>query len=880
MDMPIEVLGRRAAVVAAEVPKECKDTLEFEGASTVAQIFQGVAFLSLAIFLIFVNNAKVGVGSKAPLEVRYQTAITISTAVCLFSGFFNILQMTGLDDFDLPRSTSFTLDLSRPVEWLMTCPVLQLVLVILGGTRIPSYRKFMMPLLCAANLLCGVAAMFSEEGAMQWTWFVFSCVIWMIYTYYNMQQIVENSDGDENIFHGQSDYRMLSVICIATWFPFPFWFVVSPEGVGLVSDVTTIQLGWSVLNVTAKFGFILHLQYIKSKYCKTLDATRELYGVNGAPADAAALKKAEALHDGDGEDFMSDNGGEQKMRTLISETMVSLNMSSHTDRFMKLMLDNGIVSTDILERLTADRASDLNLPWSLCDAVQKRWRAEKMNLGQDNGGTYEKEDPFKKLLAEGKARRQGHPHQVMPEFFQNAGIPGTLTPPVAGNVQMIPAVDNERMDSLEANLNGVMQQLESMFGVMQTIATKVEHFDSAQEAICQRLDFAQQAQLQTLNSSQVLLHKIDSSQEDISRKVAATKDAMEQLGSKQEQMLETITGSKESTKNELLDSVANSGKALLQKLDSSQQTLLQRQGDAHELLVRVNQSQESMVQKLETSSEAASRRSMQTEALISTKLEEVAANVAKSCNDAVGKVSKSTHGDLEAVKGHCAATSEVLERGLVAQEERMADVRRQNMMIMDMLTGTQERVMQSADNIADFARRDLSMQDPSAKLEVTLRGILNCEIGRLEASIQDMMMSSGHAQGHAQGGEETAQLGSAADRLEAAAMRLEAGNSTFGSGVDDKIEEVIRREIAAVAMALAQQHREMAEQQVDQVREVIGEKVQGELRQTTEQLQSKVESFEGNLDKSMDRFEQGVDKILAVSGGVEKESRRRPVERG
>jgi hypothetical protein len=347
---------------------------------------------------------------------------------CLpFSGFFNILQMTGLDDFDLPRSSSFTLDLSRPVEWLLTCPVMQLILVILGGARITSYRKFMMPLLCSGNLLCGVAAMFSDQGAMQWTWFIFGFMIWSIYTYYNIQQIKENSDGDESFFHGQSDYRMLSVITIATWFPFPFWFIVSPEGLGLITDVTTIQLGWSVLNVVSKFSFILHLQHIKSKYCKNLDATRELYGVNGgAPLPG---KETEALHNADADDdAVHDTGGEQKMRSLISETMVSLNMSSHTDRFMKLMLDNGIVSTDILERLTQDRAMDLNLPWSLCDAVQKRWRAEKMNLGQDVGGTYEKEDPFKKLLAEGKARRHSNAHQNMPEFLHSGGAQGTLTP--------------------------------------------------------------------------------------------------------------------------------------------------------------------------------------------------------------------------------------------------------------------------------------------------------------------------------------------------------------------------------------------------------------------------------------------------------------------
>jgi len=139
------------------------------------------------------------------------------------------------------------------------------------------------------------------------------------------------------------------------------------------------------------------------------------------------------------------------------------------------------------------------------------------------------------------------------------------------------------------------------------------------------------------------------------------------------------------------------------------------------------------------------------------------------------------------------------------------------------------------------------------------------------------VITSGRCQGGAaEGGTAARALGLAADRLEAAAMRLDSG-----AAVDDKFEEVVRREIAAVAMALAQQHRTISEQQVERVREVIGEKVQGELRQTAEQLQSKVESFEGNLYKSMGRFEHGVEKILAVSGGTEnKESRRKSVERG
>ena len=60
----------------------------------------------------------------------------------------------------------------------------------------------------------------------------------------------------------------------------------------------------------------------------------------------------------------------------------------------------------------------------------------------------------------------------------------------------------------DMKLDNVMSAISSLTSVLQGVAQKVENFDHAQEAICQRLDFAQQAQLQTLNSSQVMLHKV------------------------------------------------------------------------------------------------------------------------------------------------------------------------------------------------------------------------------------------------------------------------------------------------------------------------------------------------------------------------------------
>jgi bacteriorhodopsin len=706
------------------VAAECKEELEFGGASEIAQIIQGVGFLGLAVFLIFANNAKVGTNAKAPLEARYTVSCTIATAVCLFSGFFNILQMTSLDDFDLPRSTNFTLDISRPVEWILTCPIMQLILVIIGGARLPSYRRFMMPLLTAGNLLCGIAAMFSE-GAMKWAWFGFGGILFSLYTYYNAQQIVENSDGEESFFKGDSDYRKLSVIVTLTWFPFPLWFFLSPEGFGLVEDITVIQLGWAVLNVVAKFGFILHLQHIKTKYCTKLDATRELYGIQPGGhvpdekdllnmqmvgPDGVATKPDKAFG-AEAEPGDEDELGEAKVINLIQETMVSIGLSAHTDRFQKLMLDNGICSTDILERLTQDRSIDLDLPWSLVDAVQKRWKNEKMDLGQDRGGLVEKQDPFKKLLDEGKKRRAGNhavlPSQSFPQFdlYQQAALAGVLTPPLAPQAAPVDLEPmNQRMDGFEHYLSSIMSELGSLRSMMSEMGQKVE---VSQDAICQRMDFSQVSLLQTVNSCQVLLHKVDSAQEGVINKVEGQKAIIEKVSNSQDRLLDVVTGSSDSAKQALLETVTSSSDVLLKKLNLSQQQLMEKTTEAYAVLNQVSTSQEQMSRKMDSNAEAISRRTVESENHLTQKLDGVVREVVNVCETQVGKLNKSLHSDMSTLASQTESTTSVLERGVSMQEERMADITRQNMMVMDMLTTTQERVSTSADSVERFTRQDM-----------------------------------------------------------------------------------------------------------------------------------------------------------------------------
>eukprot|EP00933_Yihiella_yeosuensis_P023735 TRINITY_DN1846_c0_g1_i1.p1 TRINITY_DN1846_c0_g1~~TRINITY_DN1846_c0_g1_i1.p1 ORF type:complete len:946 (-),score=213.45 TRINITY_DN1846_c0_g1_i1:405-3170(-) len=892
----------------------CDEKMEFRGAADVAQIAQGVAFLSLAIFLIFANNAKIGTNAKAPLESRYQVSMTICTAVCLFSGFFNILQMTKLDDFDLPRSTKFTLDLSRPVEWVFTCPILQLCLVIIGGARLPSYRRFLMPLLTASNLLCGVAAMFSEDG-MKWIWFGFGMMVYMLYTHYNIVQISENSDGEESLMKGDSDYRKLTIIVCLTWFPFPLWFFISPEGFGFIENITTIQLGWAILNVVAKFGFILHLQWIKAAYCKKLDAARELYGLQpGQQLTQEQLDGKSGIKDtkyGDekGQDMGYDDeesNGEQKVKVLISESLISLGLAQHIERFTHLMMEAGVCSTDVLERLNQDRAIDLDLPWSLVDAVQRRWRHEKMDLGQDKGGVIEKEDPFKKLLNESKNRRnQKTPPMMMSGMIHHG--PGADVDIVQQmilqqqqNNQMMPvgaasadlAPLHQRLDQTDSRLDTVVSAIQDVAALVRSLEGKLE---GTQESICQRMDFSQVSLLQTVNSCQVLLHKLDSSQESVAQKVEDQKEIVGKMNTSQEKLLDAVTSSSSSATQALADTLNSSSEVLLKKLTISQAEILEKAGSSNTMLQEVSKTQEKISQKLDSNAEVSARRSLDTENRLCNKMAEMSKDVLDVCEAQVGSLKKSLHADIDKLSSQTSHTTSALEKGQASTEERMADITRQNMMVMDMLTSCQERVTASSDHMESFSRSQLMSKNACAQdeamAEVKLRGVVTSELQSFEAKLSSMLTGTGvtGASEDEYGGPPsllssiTQNMDRQAQRFEALASKLMENSGSSNDSNGNSLAPALRDEMAAMALALSQQQREIADQNSSQLQQQVGESVRDELKCTTEQILKRVEMLNGSLDEGIDRIEQDLDQVknAVKSSAAEKDSsKRKSTDRG
>merc|ERR1719453_289185 len=102
---------------------------------------------------------------RSILKKRVEFTLFVCLYICFFSCLFNCLQYGKEDDLKLnyikSRDTA-VLDIARPIEWILTCPLMQLCIPILGGEKVPDYRRMSMPLNAIVILSFGTCAMLSR----------------------------------------------------------------------------------------------------------------------------------------------------------------------------------------------------------------------------------------------------------------------------------------------------------------------------------------------------------------------------------------------------------------------------------------------------------------------------------------------------------------------------------------------------------------------------------------------------------------------------------------------------------------------------------------------------------------------------------------------
>eukprot|EP00929_Paragymnodinium_shiwhaense_P026510 TRINITY_DN1576_c0_g1_i5.p1 TRINITY_DN1576_c0_g1~~TRINITY_DN1576_c0_g1_i5.p1 ORF type:complete len:763 (+),score=260.78 TRINITY_DN1576_c0_g1_i5:236-2524(+) len=518
----LEDIITTTTAAADEAIQAAADAQTFEDASLVSQIFSGVFFAGLSLYLIFANGTKLSFIHRASLEKRLTVCCFINTYVGVFSAFFNFFQITEVDNIPIPRDSQFVLDFARPVEWILTCPLMQLVLVLLGGSRIPEIRRTIMPMLSMIILVWGTASMLLDSAlrfACFFCGFSTALLMWGL----NAKQINEHSNGEESIFAGDSEFRKATLLLIATWFPFPCWFIISPEGLGIVQSILLIQVGWAFLNIVSKFTFIFYIQRIKDNYCSRLKVKREMYA--GPPNTGnmmmqggdGMMKPGQNPHDSDD---MRSNG---ELHGIVVETMTFLGMVQHADRFMRLLHNAEVRSPEMVDALSKERCAELQLPWDLVCALQKRIQVWHLEMRDTAEIELEKgEQHYERHFFDNRADAMMGGMSMDPMMGMGGGMGGgmgmAVLPGMAADpFKALPPAPMQEMAAPRqvgvedaASKAMAMQMAEQTAEMSEKMSSKMEKMEAMMEKMAQRQEANQQNQMQALHEmSQTMASQVN-----------------------------------------------------------------------------------------------------------------------------------------------------------------------------------------------------------------------------------------------------------------------------------------------------------------------------------------------------------------------------------
>jgi len=381
----------------------------------IAQIFSGIFFGGLAAWLSISNGGSLAFVQRASLEKRLTVCCFINTYVAMFSTFFNIFQLSELQTIILPVHGGYNFDLCRPIEWVCTCPLMQLSLVLMGGAKLPDYRRYLMPIFSISILICGTTSTLMTIIGLKVLAYILGLMLFVTMCSFNRLQIMEYSGGAEGFTMGDSEFRKATLLLLSTWVPFPTWFALSTEGFGVINNALVIHVGWSFLNILAKFTFIFYIQRIKDLYCNRLKTKREMNGsgkkmyglgpsggMHGSMSPPDFEMGGQMMMPGSAQayEMAEDEKKREKLTAVVIETMTFLGMAQNTDRFVRLLEKAEVTSIQDVEVLNQVKCETLSLPWELVTALQKRVNVWKMDMVDDADLKLERGEEFylKKFL--------------------------------------------------------------------------------------------------------------------------------------------------------------------------------------------------------------------------------------------------------------------------------------------------------------------------------------------------------------------------------------------------------------------------------------------------------------------------------------------------
>merc|ERR1719201_736926 len=166
-----QVMGSESRLL--QVSDDDKDALlkeQLDNASRISVMFSSGFFFIMSVWLMsHQTELNFGLVQRSVLGKRLDFCMTLSLYISFFSSLFNAIQL--MDDDNVVLKTlegeSIVLDLGRPIEWMLTCPLMQLAIPVLGGEKIPDSRRLSMPAASFTILVLGTLSTFATDIALK-----------------------------------------------------------------------------------------------------------------------------------------------------------------------------------------------------------------------------------------------------------------------------------------------------------------------------------------------------------------------------------------------------------------------------------------------------------------------------------------------------------------------------------------------------------------------------------------------------------------------------------------------------------------------------------------------------------------------------------------
>jgi bacteriorhodopsin len=388
-----------------------EEQLQF--ASNISIFFAAVFFMFLAFYIIFSqNDISMRVVKRSSLKMRLDYCVTINLYICFFSCLFNVIQLAEWDDVEIP-SVNSTLDLARPIEWILTCPLMQICLVVVGGERVKESRAVSAPMTSAIILCWGTASALAPWTTVKLLCYICGAFCFLLLCSLMNETIRESTNGLESLCSGSSSVRSLTLLVVFTWVPFPIWYALSPEGFNIIKNAPLMRIAVAFLNVISKGTFILFLMRLRSNEKLTISL------------------KAEGTVVASTEDKL---GRDSYGGRLVAETLRAIGRMEETETILKLLDAHMITSLGDILVLTPEYCEQIGLPWTFVYAFKEQYRKSQVN----NADVWD-------LKAPPKAQPQYPSEPASPYNFSVS----PAAPHIARNPQKLAKVLGEHTNMLE-----------------------------------------------------------------------------------------------------------------------------------------------------------------------------------------------------------------------------------------------------------------------------------------------------------------------------------------------------------------------------------------------------------------------------------------------